>query len=173
MPRRFAPRNDSAGRHPVIKIRMLTKTDSHNWDLYRTLVPPPQGAGRPQGGLGACKGAPPVAESSDRSSWAGTCLCTNEVQGKGLVPTRVLQICNMTIGLSRHAHFYDRVLFCAVIARSEATRQSVLQTPQTFECFCKIGLCRSNGLPRQCAHWLAMTAFLNTCNSFAVAYLSR
>ena len=35
------------------------------------------------------KGAPPVAESSDRSGWAGTCLCTNEVQGKGLVPTRV------------------------------------------------------------------------------------
>ena len=40
------------------------------------------------------KGAPPVAESSDRSGWAGTCLCTNEVQGKGLVPTRVLQVCN-------------------------------------------------------------------------------
>ena len=39
--------------------------------------------------LGARKGAPPVAESSDRSGWAGTCLCTNEVQGKGLVPTRV------------------------------------------------------------------------------------
>ena len=34
------------------------------------------------------KGAPPVAESSDRSGWAGTCLCTNEVQGKDLVPTR-------------------------------------------------------------------------------------
>ena len=34
------------------------------------------------------KGAPPGAESSDRSGWAGTCLCTNEVQGKGLVPTR-------------------------------------------------------------------------------------
>ena len=37
------------------------------------------------------KGAPPVAESSDRSGWAGTCLCTNEVQGKGLVPTRKSQ----------------------------------------------------------------------------------
>ena len=34
------------------------------------------------------KGAPPVAGSSDRSGWAGTCLCTNEVQGKGLVLTR-------------------------------------------------------------------------------------
>ena len=33
-------------------------------------------------------------ESSDRSGWAGTCLCTNEVQSKGLVPTRVLQVCN-------------------------------------------------------------------------------
>ena len=30
LPRRFAPRNDSAGRNPVIKTRMLTKTDSHN-----------------------------------------------------------------------------------------------------------------------------------------------
>ena len=37
------------------------------------------------------KGAPPVAESSDRRGWAGTCLCTNEVQGKGLVPTRKSQ----------------------------------------------------------------------------------
>ena len=30
-------------------------------------------------------------ESSDRSVQAGTCLCTNEVQGKGLVPTRKSQ----------------------------------------------------------------------------------
>ena len=29
LPRRFAPRNDSAGRNPVIKMRVLTKTDSH------------------------------------------------------------------------------------------------------------------------------------------------
>ena len=29
-PRRFAPRNDSAGRNPVIKIRVLTKTDRQN-----------------------------------------------------------------------------------------------------------------------------------------------
>ena len=28
--RRFAPRNDSAGRNPVIKIHMLIKTDNHN-----------------------------------------------------------------------------------------------------------------------------------------------
>ena len=35
LPRRFAPRNDSAGRNPVIKIRMLTKTDSHNFDFPR------------------------------------------------------------------------------------------------------------------------------------------
>ena len=27
LPRRFDPRNDSAGRNPVIKIRVLTKTD--------------------------------------------------------------------------------------------------------------------------------------------------
>ena len=35
LPRRFAPRNDRAGRNPVIKIRMLTKTDSqnHNFDV--------------------------------------------------------------------------------------------------------------------------------------------
>ena len=32
-PRRFAPRNDSAGRNPVIKIRVLTQTDSHNKHL--------------------------------------------------------------------------------------------------------------------------------------------
>ena len=36
-------------------------------------------------------------ESSDRSVKAGTCLCTNEVQGKGLVPTRVLQISNCIV----------------------------------------------------------------------------
>ena len=36
----------------------------------------------------ARKGAPPVAESSDRGGWAGTWFCTNEVQGKTLVPTR-------------------------------------------------------------------------------------
>ena len=35
LPRRFAPRNDSAGRNSVIKIRMLTKTDSHNFDFPR------------------------------------------------------------------------------------------------------------------------------------------
>ena len=33
LPRRFAPRNDSAGRNPLIKIHMLIKTDNHNWDL--------------------------------------------------------------------------------------------------------------------------------------------
>ena len=36
----------------------------------------------------ARKGAPPAAESSDRSGWAGTWFCANEVQGKTLVPTR-------------------------------------------------------------------------------------
>ena len=50
-------------------------------------------ARRPQADVGR-KGAPPVAESSDRSGWAGTCLCTNEVQGKGLVPTRKSQSTN-------------------------------------------------------------------------------
>ena len=30
LPRRFAPRNDSAGQNPVITMFMLTKTDSHN-----------------------------------------------------------------------------------------------------------------------------------------------
>ena len=34
------------------------------------------------------KGAPPVAESSDRCGWAGTCFCANNVQRKCLVPTR-------------------------------------------------------------------------------------
>ena len=31
--RRFAPRNDSIGWNPVIKIRVLTQTDSHNKHL--------------------------------------------------------------------------------------------------------------------------------------------
>ena len=61
------------------------------------LVPPLQGAAGAQRRLGARKGAPPGAESSDRSGWAGTCLCTNEVQGKGLVPTRVPQVCNCSV----------------------------------------------------------------------------
>ena len=34
------------------------------------------------------KGAPPVAESSDRSGWAGACVCANNVQRKCLAPTR-------------------------------------------------------------------------------------
>ena len=34
------------------------------------------------------KGAPPVAESSDRSGWAGTWFCASKAQGKTLVPTR-------------------------------------------------------------------------------------
>ena len=38
LPRRFAPRNDSAGQNPVIKMFMLTKTDSHNRDLYKQKV---------------------------------------------------------------------------------------------------------------------------------------
>ena len=46
------------------------------------------------------KGAPPVAESSDRSGCAGTCLCTNEVQGKGLVPTRKSVL--LAVGPCRH-----------------------------------------------------------------------
>ena len=32
-PRRFAPRNNSIGWNPVIKIRVLTKTDRHNRNL--------------------------------------------------------------------------------------------------------------------------------------------
>ena len=36
--RRFAPRNDSAGRNPVIKIRVLTKTDSHNPNLQSRIA---------------------------------------------------------------------------------------------------------------------------------------
>ena len=40
--------------------------------------------------VGGRKGAPPVAESSDRSGWAGTCVCTSEAQGKCLVPTRTV-----------------------------------------------------------------------------------
>ena len=34
------------------------------------------------------KEAPPVAEPSDRSGWAGTWFCTSKAQGKALVPTR-------------------------------------------------------------------------------------
>jgi len=51
------------------------------------LVPPFRGLREAVGGR---KGAPPVAESSDRSGWAGTCLCTSKAQGKGLVPTRTV-----------------------------------------------------------------------------------
>jgi len=36
------------------------------------------------------EGAPPVAESSDRRSWAGTWVCANNVQRKALVPTRTV-----------------------------------------------------------------------------------
>ena len=43
----------------------------------------------------------------------------------------------MTIGFRKHEHFYDRVLSCTVIARSEATWQSVSQTLQVSECFRK------------------------------------
>ena len=49
------------------------------------------------------KGAPPVAESSDRSGWAGTCLCTNEVQGKGLVPTQILTPCTQKVNCPERA----------------------------------------------------------------------
>ena len=63
----------------------------------------------------------------------------------------------MTIGFRKHEHFYDRVLSCTVIARSEATRQSVSQALQIPECFRKIGLYRGNGLPHQSADWFAMT----------------
>ena len=37
LPRRFAPRNDSIGWNPVIKIRVLTKTDRHSWYLSVSL----------------------------------------------------------------------------------------------------------------------------------------
>ena len=61
------------------------------------------------------KGAPPVAESSDRSGWAGTCLCTNEVQGKGLVPTRKSAPLQAVI-------FREEVLVIARRGRSACTR---------------------------------------------------
>ena len=63
----------------------------------------------------------------------------------------------MIIGFNKHVDFYDRVLSCTVIARSEATRQSVSQALQIPECFRKIGLYRGNGLPHQSADWFAMT----------------
>ena len=76
----------------------------------------------------------------------------------------------MTIGFRKHEYFYDRVLSRTVIARSEATWQSVSQTLQIPECFRKIGLYRGNGLsegelphkeeyglPHQSADWFAMT----------------
>ena len=38
--------------------------------------------------LWGCKGAPPVAESSNRSSWAGTWLGASKAKREALVPTR-------------------------------------------------------------------------------------
>ena len=57
------------------------------------------------------------------------------------------QIGILTIGFSKHVDLYDRVPPRTVIARSEATRQSVSQRLQVSEYFRKIGLCRRNGLP--------------------------
>ena len=45
-PRRFAPRNDSAGRNPIIKMSVLTKTDSHNFSYYTAAAWEMQGARR-------------------------------------------------------------------------------------------------------------------------------
>ena len=42
---------------------------------------------------------------------------------------------NMTIGFRKHAHYYDGVLCRTVIARSEATRQSVSKTSQFSKYF--------------------------------------
>ena len=56
-----------------------------------------------------------MAESSDRSGWAGTCLCTNEVQGKGLVPTRKSAPLQAVI-------FREEVLVIARRGRSACTR---------------------------------------------------
>ena len=75
----------------------VSKKGNQNLTISRQPRAPSPGGRTPEGRPGARKGAPPVAESSDRSGWAGTCLCTNEVQGKGLVPTRVLQICNCSV----------------------------------------------------------------------------
>ena len=64
-------------------------------------------------------------ESSDRSGWAGACVCVNNVRRKCLA----------------------------------TTRKSASQTLQVSKCFRTIDRYRRDGLPRQCAHWLAMTAF--------------
>ena len=42
----------------------------------------------PGGGQGGLQGSAASGGRSDRSSWAGTCVCTSEAQGKCLVPTR-------------------------------------------------------------------------------------
>ena len=43
----------------------------------------------------------------------------------------------MTIGFRKHTDFYDRVPSRTVIARSEATRQSVSKMSQFFQVFLK------------------------------------
>ena len=70
--------------------------------------------------------------------------------GVGLLQTKTApQIPFMTIGFSKHEHFYDRVLSRTVIARSEATWQSVSQTLRFFERFCGIDLYEGDGIARR------------------------
>ena len=55
------------------------------WHFYAACT---FGDARREGYIGGRKGAPPVAESSDRSGWAATCICANNVRHKCLVATR-------------------------------------------------------------------------------------
>ena len=63
----------------------------------------------------------------------------------------------MIIGFCKHVDFYVRISPLRVIARSEATWQSVSQTFQILSISVKTVCARGNGLPRQSADWLAMT----------------
>ena len=52
------------------------------------------------------KGAPPVAESSDRSGWAGACVCANNVRRKCLATTR--KSASQTLQVSKCFHKIDQ-----------------------------------------------------------------
>ena len=61
------------------------------------------------------------------------------------------------IGFRKHTHFYVEFPSCTVIARSEATWQSVSKTFRFSERSMDPARAKGNGLPRQSADWLAMT----------------
>ena len=78
----------------------------------------------------------------------------------------------MIIGFNKHVDFYDRVPFCTVIARSEATWQSAPIRCDFLSVSVKTTRVKGNGLPRQCAHWLAMTAFFEHLQEISCCLLN-